>query len=57
MLLPVNFTLLELPGYRADVERLLEVCADREVAVQTIKSIARGRWGEGDDRDSAGTSR
>lgn len=50
VLLPVNFTLLELPGYRADVERLLEVCAGREVAVQTIKSIARGRWGQGDER-------
>jgi aryl-alcohol dehydrogenase-like predicted oxidoreductase len=50
VLLPVNFVLLELPGYRADVDRLLEVCADRDIAVQTIKSIARGRWGAGDDR-------
>ncbi len=50
VLLPVNFTLLDLPDYRADVERLLEVCADRQVAVQTIKSIARGRWGAGDGR-------
>jgi hypothetical protein len=26
------------------VERLLELCAERNVAVQTIKSIARRRW-------------
>jgi hypothetical protein len=44
VLLPYNFTMLERQDYRADVERLLEVCAERQVAVQTIKSIARGRW-------------
>src|SRR4029078_7008999 len=31
-------------GYRADVEELLALCADREVAVQTIKAVARRRW-------------
>ncbi len=50
VLLPFNFSLLDRADYRADVERLLDICAAREVAVQTIKSIARGRWGEGDDR-------
>jgi aryl-alcohol dehydrogenase-like predicted oxidoreductase len=44
VLLPFNFTMLERPDYRADLDALLEVCADRNVAVQTIKSIARGRW-------------
>jgi aryl-alcohol dehydrogenase-like predicted oxidoreductase len=44
VLFPYNFVLLERPDYRADVEALLELCAEREVAVQTIKSIARGRW-------------
>ncbi len=44
VLLPYNFVLLERPDYRADVEGLLEVCDERGVAVQTIKSIARGRW-------------
>ncbi len=44
VLLPVNFVLLELPDYRADVERLLAVCAERQVAVQAIKAIARRRW-------------
>jgi predicted aldo/keto reductase-like oxidoreductase len=47
VLFPVNFVLLDNPAYRADVEELLGVCADREVAVQTIKSIARGRWNDG----------
>jgi aryl-alcohol dehydrogenase-like predicted oxidoreductase len=44
VLFPYNFALLERPDYRADVEALLALCAERNVAVQTIKSIARGRW-------------
>lgn len=48
VLLPFNFVLMDNPSYRADVEDLLEVCAQRSVAVQTIKSIARGRWADGD---------
>lgn len=47
VLLPINFVMLDNPAYRADVERLLEVCAQRQVAVQTIKSIARGAWADG----------
>ncbi len=47
VLFPVNFILLDNPAYRSDVEELLDVCADRQVAVQTIKSIARGRWADG----------
>ena len=47
VLFPVNFVLLDNPAYRSDVEELLEVCAERSVAVQTIKSIARGRWVDG----------
>jgi len=44
VLLPFNFALLEDPGYRGDVEALLATCAERGVAVQTIKSVARRRW-------------
>ena len=47
VLLPINFVMMDNPAYRSDVERLLEVCADRSVAVQTIKSIARGAWADG----------
>jgi len=50
VLLPYNFTMLAQPEYAADVERLLALCAQRGVAVQTIKAIARRRWGEGDQR-------
>ena len=44
VLLPFNFALMSDPEYRSDVEALLAVCAERNVAVQTIKSIARRRW-------------
>ena len=44
VLLPFNFTMLASDAYRSDVERLLALCADRGVAVQTIKSVARRRW-------------
>jgi predicted aldo/keto reductase-like oxidoreductase len=44
VLLPYSFVLLQDPGYRADVDELLAVCAERGVAVQTIKSVARRRW-------------
>jgi aryl-alcohol dehydrogenase-like predicted oxidoreductase len=44
VLLPYNFSLLQHRGYRATVEELLATCAERQVAVQTIKSVARRRW-------------
>jgi aryl-alcohol dehydrogenase-like predicted oxidoreductase len=44
VLLPFNYSLMQIPEYRDDVEALRSVCAERSVAVQTIKSIARGRW-------------
>ena len=44
VLLPYSFVALQDPAYRADVEELLEVCAGQQVAVQTIKSVARRRW-------------
>jgi len=53
VLLPFNYTMLSNPTYRADVEELLTLCAERNVAVQTIKAIARRRWQtttEGDRR-------
>jgi aryl-alcohol dehydrogenase-like predicted oxidoreductase len=47
VLLPYSAAAMRDPEYAADFERLLGVCADRGVAVQTIKSIARRRWLEG----------
>ncbi|MPY91910.1 MAG: aldo/keto reductase [Acidimicrobiia bacterium] len=46
VLLPYNFVLRRDPGYRADLEALLEACAEGQVAVQTIKSVARRRWAD-----------
>lgn len=44
VLFPFNFVLMRDPAYRRDVESLIAVCGDRNVAMQTIKSVARRRW-------------
>lgn len=49
VLFPYNTTMLDNAAYRDDVRRLLDLCASRQVAAQTIKSIARGRWPDGYD--------
>jgi len=46
VLLPYNYVMMQNPEYAADFESLLKICKDRKVAVQTIKSLARGPWGE-----------
>ena len=46
VLFPYNATQLRDPAYAADAEALLAVCAERDVAVQTIKSITLGPWTE-----------
>jgi len=48
VLFPYNFVLGRNEAYRSDVEELIAVCADRHVATQTIKSIARRRWRDDD---------
>jgi aryl-alcohol dehydrogenase-like predicted oxidoreductase len=50
VLLPYNFSMMSQPGYAAEFEALLETCAKREVAVQTIKAVARRRWREDETR-------
>ncbi len=49
VLLPYNFAMMAQPDYRRDFESLFALCTEREVAVQTIKSLARRRW---QDRES-----
>jgi len=44
VLFPYSFIAMQDEAYRADVEELLGVCATRQVAAQTIKSVARRRW-------------
>ncbi|MGF1597300.1 MAG: aldo/keto reductase [Acidimicrobiales bacterium] len=50
VLLPYNHAMMAQPAYRHDVEALLAVCDERQVAVQTIKSVARRRWPEATGR-------
>ena len=44
VLFPVNHTLMADTDYRRDVEAVVDVCLQRGVAMQTIKSVARRRW-------------
>ena len=46
VLLPYNFTMMKNPDYAADFEALAATCKERNVAMQTIKSLAAGPWGE-----------
>ena len=46
VLLPLNYPMLQNRDYARAFQRLLEVCRERKIAVQTIKSVARGPWGE-----------
>ena len=46
VLLPYNYMMMQNPAYVEDVKALLRLCRRRNVAVQTIKSIARGPYGD-----------
>lgn len=46
VLLPYNYPLMQNPQYAADFAALMAVCQERNVAVQTIKGLARRRWGD-----------
>ena len=46
VMLPYNFGLMQNSRYEADCNELLGLCRIRNVAVQTIKSIARCPWGK-----------
>ncbi|MFQ3535521.1 MAG: aldo/keto reductase [Aggregatilineales bacterium] len=50
ILLPYNYLLMQNAEYAAGFEALMALCAERNVAVQTIKSIARGLWRQGTPR-------
>ena len=49
VLVPYNFTMMAQPDYARDFEALLARCEEQNVAVQTIKSLAWGRWGDETD--------
>ena len=46
VLLPYNYVMMENAQYAADFERLSQVCAERGIAMQTIKSLTLGPWNE-----------
>lgn len=46
VLLPYNFSMMQNPEYAAAFEEVAALCEQRNVALQTIKSIAVGNWGE-----------
>jgi aryl-alcohol dehydrogenase-like predicted oxidoreductase len=46
VLLPFNFTMMQNPDYARDFEALASLCRERGVAMQTIKGITLGPWGE-----------
>jgi aryl-alcohol dehydrogenase-like predicted oxidoreductase len=46
VLLPYNYPMSLNAAYLADFEELAAVCAERGIALQTIKAITRGPWGD-----------
>ncbi|MFX1323515.1 MAG: aldo/keto reductase [Promethearchaeota archaeon] len=46
VLLPYNYTMIQDQKYASDFDNLMKICKDRDIAVQTIKSLARRPWGE-----------
>ncbi|MBN2084704.1 MAG: aldo/keto reductase [Anaerolineales bacterium] len=50
VLLPYNYPMMNNPNYAEGFNRLAALCREREVALQTIKSICRRPWAEGAER-------
>jgi aryl-alcohol dehydrogenase-like predicted oxidoreductase len=46
VLLPFSYVLAQNEAYRRDFFELAKICQSRNVAMQTIKSIAQAPWGE-----------
>ena len=46
VLLPYNYLLMKNPLYVAGFEAVEKICKQRNVAIQTIKSLARAPWGD-----------
>ncbi len=46
VLLPFSYVLAQNPEYLADFQALEAMCQEREVAIQTIKSLVLSPWGE-----------
>jgi aryl-alcohol dehydrogenase-like predicted oxidoreductase len=46
VLLPYNHVMMQNPDYAAGFEKVLAVCKERNIAVQTIKGITRSPWND-----------
>lgn len=46
VLLPYNLTMMQNETYATGFAKLMTVCAEKNVAVQTIKALSRGPWGD-----------
>ncbi len=46
VLCPYNYPMIQNPAYAADFQELAQICESRGVALQTIKGITLGPWGE-----------
>jgi predicted aldo/keto reductase-like oxidoreductase len=44
VMLPHNFVMMQNSQYATDFYELIRICEERQVAIQTIKSIARRSW-------------
>ena len=44
VLLPYSYMMMRNPSYAEGVRKVLELCKERNIAVQTIKSITRSPW-------------
>jgi aryl-alcohol dehydrogenase-like predicted oxidoreductase len=44
VLMPYNYVMHQNERYREDFDTVVRLCEERQVAVQTIKAIARGPW-------------
>jgi aryl-alcohol dehydrogenase-like predicted oxidoreductase len=44
VLVPYNYSLMQNPRYAASLRELAALCSERNVALQTIKSVARRPW-------------
>ncbi|MBE1443361.1 aldo/keto reductase [Paenibacillus sp. OAS669] len=53
VLLPLNYYLYSLPEYRTAFDALLEEAGRQNTAVRVIKAIAKGPWGEQQERNYA----
>lgn len=53
VLLPLNYYMYSVPQYRDDFDNLMEEARKQNTAVRVIKAIAKGPWGEGQQRNYA----